>query len=172
VSYCKALRTSEGGCGIDVDACEGDCELWIKDNENASCSSEFDDLLSCTSGVDDYRVCESTGQECQPQMSGWLKCVERCRTPGEVVTSPACSNDAPCKSGTELTIKSDKPLDCDVRVVFDCGGGVATGWIPAGDPATASGTLTITCPQASECHLRADAANYSLEGASSVNCIP
>ncbi len=169
-AYCEALRT-EGGCGSDVESCKTDCELWIEDNDDAGCSLEFDGLMSCTSGAG-ANVCSAVGGECSSAYGDWMGCIEKCDVPGEVVFSPACPSSAPCKSGTSLTIASDVALACGVRVVLDCAGGSATGYIPAGDPATATGTLELSCTQASSCGLRVDAANRYLSGGTDVYCTP
>jgi hypothetical protein len=170
LDYCQRLRENGGGCGSDVENCASDCEMWIRDNEDASCASEFDGLLSCTSGID--KVCEAEGNECQQSTSDWLGCVEQCGVPSEVLFDPPCTTMEPCKSGTVVTIRSDKSLKCSVRVVMECVGGTATGYIPAGDPATESGTFELSCAQASSCIMHVDAANRYLEGATGVSCTP
>jgi len=170
IDYCNRLRTSQSGCGNDVETCQTDCELWIRDNENARCVSQFDRVLSCTDHAPD--VCQAVGEECSLEWSAWASCVETCKTPGEVRFSPTCTSSAACKSGSVLTITSDVPLACDVRVIVSCAGGTATGYIPAGDPATASGTVTVSCAQASLCSIQVDSANRYLSGSTGVYCTP
>ena len=167
IDYCDRLRTSNSGCGGEVDSCQTDCELWLKDNANAGCTGPFDRVLACTDHAAD--VCQAVGETCSAQWSAWASCVETCKTPGSVLFSPTCSSSAACKAGSPVTISSDVPLACDVRVVVSCVGGTATGYIAAGDPAT--GTITLACTQASQCGIRADAANRYLSGGT-VYCTP
>lgn len=170
--YCRRLRTSDGGCGGVVDECARDCELWLREHADMGCEGAFADLLDCTAGTDE--VCMAIREECDPQWKSWSDCVNRCDVApvGEVTFSPACPPEAPCPSGTELTMTHTGPLNCTSLAVLTCAGDPTFGFLPASDSAS-TGTIVLECAQASGCGLQTTTAFLlSSGGGTVVSCTP
>jgi hypothetical protein len=170
--YCQRLRTSEGGCAGEVEECERDCELWRRENVDQGCEGAFDDVLACT--ADTAEVCTANREQCSPEWDHWSDCVNRCdiASVGDVTFEPACTADAPCSSGTELTMSYPGPINCTSLAVVTCAGDPTFGFLPASD-AISSGTIELSCTQPSTCGLQTHTAFLlSSGGATVANCTP
>jgi hypothetical protein len=170
--YCERLRTSDGGCGGEVDSCARDCELWRREHVDMGCERAFDDVLACT--ADTEEVCTAIREECSPEWNAWADCVNRCdiASVGDVTLSPACTADAPCSSGTVLTMSYPQPINCTSLAVVTCAGDPTFGFLPASD-AMSSGTIELSCTQPSTCGLQTHTAFLESSGGATVaNCTP
>jgi hypothetical protein len=170
--YCQRLRTSGGGCASDVENCANDCELWRREHVDMGCEAAFDELLACTAGIDE--VCEANKNECNPEWDRWADCSNQCdiASVGDVSFSPPCTPQAPCASGTELTMSYQGPLNCTNIATLTCAGEPTHGFLPASD-GVSSGTIELQCTQASGCGLQTDTAFLnSSGGATVITCTP
>lgn len=170
--YCQRLRTSDGGCGSEVEECARDCELWRREHVDMGCELAFDDVLACTAGT--AEVCMANREECDPEWNRWADCVNRCdiASVGDVTFSPTCPPEAPCTTGTELTMTHAGPLNCTSLAVLTCAGDPTFGFLPASG-SVSTGTIALSCTQASGCGLQTHTAFLgSSGGATRVSCTP
>jgi hypothetical protein len=170
--YCQRLRTSGGGCAGEAEDCERDCELWRREHADLGCERAFDDVLACT--AETAEVCTAIREGCSPEWGAWADCVDRCdvASVGDVTFDPPCPPEAPCSSGTELTMTHAGPLECTSLAVLTCAGEPTYGFLPASDTMSV-GTIELSCTQPSGCGLQTHTAFLGSSGGSTVaSCTP
>jgi len=69
-SLCEDGNECEGA--VKNDDCAGSCEKAEKAAEDAGCSDEYDDLVSCAGDQDD--VCKPEEGACSSELTAYSKC--------------------------------------------------------------------------------------------------